>query len=641
VIVAIAVRIAYFIDIRDNPFFDGPVIDAQYYDEIGRRLAAGGGTGQAPFMMPPLFPLLLSVLYRTVDASLHASYVAAHVLQLGLGVVAAWLTFGLGRRYGGPVVGLIAGLAVATSKAQLFVEGDLLATPLAVCLGLVFVVCAARFLDTRQRRDAGLGGLAAGLAALAVPTILIVAVAFGAWLVWRRQHGPALWFGLAMLLPIGPVTLHNWRASSELVAISANGGINFYIGNNPDMPRTAALRPGPEWGRMNDLPLREAGAVTPAARDRWFYAAGLRFWAHEPGQALRYTLQKALLLVHNHEIMRDFDFYYFARHYAALLRVPWWNFAILLALGCVGATLGRRSGSVETLLRLYFVAYAIGIVAFFVTARYRVPLVPVLAVFAAQGLVWLRHAVARRRRAALLGGLALAGAVGTLSIVDWFGVDTVDEIEARYRVATAYENKRDYSEALRRYDAILASAPTHQLAAARAAVVALQLGRPQEAVNRSERLLELHPDYIEPMLNLGTLARQHGDPETARHYFELAIRTDPWSAQAYGFYGMLLVEQGQAQAALQAFDRALQLDPGWQLLRIDRAAAMLAAGDAAAAWREIEAAARVLPASAAIELVRGDALARLDRRTEAVLAWRAGLRLDPAHAALRQRLGLP
>jgi hypothetical protein len=43
------------------------------------------------------------------------------------------------------------------------------------------------------------------------------------------------------------------------VIVSYNGGINFWIGNNPDSERTVAIRPGRSWDAL-DKELRLAGA---------------------------------------------------------------------------------------------------------------------------------------------------------------------------------------------------------------------------------------------------------------------------------------------------------------------------------------------------------------------------------------------
>ncbi len=632
--VALAIRVVYLLDIRDNPFFDSPVIDAQYYRDLGAALARGEGTGRAPFMMPPLYPLVLAGLGRVAGPGPWP----AHLLQIFLGAATAALVAGIGQHLGGRAVGWLAGLLVATSRALLFVEGDFLATPLAIFLDLLFLSWLLRFLQHGRRRDLVASGVACGLGALAVPTVLLSLVVLVSWLCWRRRRADAAIVAVAALLPILPITAYNLRASDAWVWISANGGINFYIGNNANMQHTVALRPGPAWRRMNDLPLRHAGIVVPAARDRWFYAQGLRFWRDEPRRALAQTGEKLVQLLQSHERMRDFDFYYFASHYSRLLRLPGWNFALLLACAGLGIWRARRGGAGETAALLYLASYALAIVAFFVTARYRAPLLPVLAVFAAMGVVWCVDAARRRAWPLLTSGVALAAVIGAMSSTDWFGVEDVDAAEALYRVGTAYQQQGDCARAMQQFEAVLRLQPDHALATAHAAQCDQTQGRLQAAVDRYETLVQTHPDYVEPMVNLANIAWAGGDSASATHYYALAIDTDPFFAPAHGYFGLFLLAQTAAQPAMARLERALALDPGWEALRVDLARACVAAGKAERALRELESVLEVMPATDALEVVRGDALQRLGRRLEARAAWERGLRLNPTNALLQQRL---
>src|SRR3989442_1088308 len=98
----------------------------------------------------------------------------------------AAVPFAIGRRLGGTGVGLLAAALVATSKSLLYLEGDLLATPLALLLDAVAVFFLVRFLQEGEwRRDVVLAGTAFGLSALALPLVLAVVPVLGVWLALR------------------------------------------------------------------------------------------------------------------------------------------------------------------------------------------------------------------------------------------------------------------------------------------------------------------------------------------------------------------------------------------------------------------------------------------------------------------------
>jgi len=67
----------------------------------------------------------------------------------------------------------------------------------------------------------------------------IFAVYIGPLLAWetllegRYFTVEALLFAAGLVLPIIPVTLHNALVGHDFVPIASQGGVNFYIGNNP------------------------------------------------------------------------------------------------------------------------------------------------------------------------------------------------------------------------------------------------------------------------------------------------------------------------------------------------------------------------------------------------------------------------
>ena len=73
---------------------------------------------------------------------------------------------------------------------------------------------------------------------------------------------------LPLCLIIFPVTLRNYLIGDDWVLISANGGVNFYIGNNAHYDSTVAIHPGLHWERLVGNPLlrsRPAGASSSHA----------------------------------------------------------------------------------------------------------------------------------------------------------------------------------------------------------------------------------------------------------------------------------------------------------------------------------------------------------------------------------------
>ena len=97
-------------------------------------------------------------------------------------------------------------------------------------------------------------GFCLGLAALAVANILLFLPMALLWVIvarralpWPRRLLNALPLLLGASLVIAPVTLRNYLIGDDLVLISSNGGINFYLGNNANYEETIRIPPGPAW----------------------------------------------------------------------------------------------------------------------------------------------------------------------------------------------------------------------------------------------------------------------------------------------------------------------------------------------------------------------------------------------------------
>ncbi|HEY5658537.1 MAG TPA: tetratricopeptide repeat protein, partial [Myxococcota bacterium] len=123
---------------------------------------------------------------------------------------------------------------------------------------------------------------------------------------------------------------------------------------------------------------------------------GLDFIRSHPRAWLRLELRKLALSVNAYEpwSIRSFTL---TREFSWVLRLPLVSFGFLAPLALLGILLSR--GAWRRLMPLYAMLGTIltTLLLFFVLSRYRVPAVPVLAIFAAAGLVQLLDALHARR----------------------------------------------------------------------------------------------------------------------------------------------------------------------------------------------------------------------------------------------------
>ncbi len=436
VAVALLFRLLFWVLYSRTPFFHQPVVDASFFDIWARNLAAGHQLQPDVYFKPPLYPYVLAALYRLFGRSLPLIY----TLQMMVGTASAVLVLLLGRRIFTPRIALAGALATALLPIPVFLELQLLAEPLTTFL------CLLALLWLLQGLPAGgpplrwrllLAGLALGVAATGRPNLLILPPVLAVWLglaapVGRPGHRAPAWRAGAVLflgsvLAIAPVTLRNLRAGGELVPVCANFGVNLWTGNNPQADGTSPVPIGVEW---DDLKLRcdQAGAGRAVPSSRYLAREAWRTIAQDPGRAGLLACRKALILLNAAEVRNNIGPAFLARRAGVFTLGRWWpGFWLLAPFALLGLADVRRWGRLSAPLWLYLAALALAVLPFFVNARFRAPLLPVLALFAAAGAYgwrerWRAWRTGNRRPLILGSVLLLAAAV--LVNGDWFGLQS-------------------------------------------------------------------------------------------------------------------------------------------------------------------------------------------------------------------------
>ena len=515
--VALLLRLIHVLAMRASPYFENPVIDAGTYDEVARAIASGRGHPDLIFWQPPGYPYFLGWIY----ALLGPGYLGPRIVQAFLGAATAVLTAWIGARAFGRRVGLAAGYGAALYGMLIYYDGELLTPTLTILLQLGAIALA---IVAKERKGApswwGGSGFAAGLASIVTAPSLVIA---GVLAVFARRRAWVVLVGTA--LAIAPVTLRNLARGGELIPISWNGGINLYIGNNAEYDRTVAVRPDLQWKEMVLEP-RRAGVHGAGAASAWFVAKVARYAASDPGGFLRLQGKKLYLLLAGNEIPRN-QAIYPARAWSPVLRVLLWKipflafpWGILMPLGILGLVVGFRRAP---LLGWIVVAYGIAVLAFFITARYRMPLVPLLLLFAMEGVRWVARDADVRRRTAYAAGLAALFLVGNLN---------------QGPMPRSMNPDAEYSLGVK---------------------LAME-GRPEEAIDLFHSALRKNPRYTEAWVNLGVLEATRGQAAEADSSFRCALELDATNTLALTNLGILWEKKGNVTGALELYRRAAAAD---------------------------------------------------------------------------------
>jgi 4-amino-4-deoxy-L-arabinose transferase-like glycosyltransferase len=259
----LAIRLVYALAVMGDRRVTG---DGREFHLLANVLASTGRYLQ-PFMelyrdraiptaeKPPLYPFVLSISsWLGLD-----SYDAHRVVSCLVGALAVVLIGLIGRRVGGPRVGLIAAGIAAVYPALWMLDGSLRSESLYLPLVALVMLLSYRLLDAPTWPRAALLGLAIGFAALTRGEAVFLVLLLGIPVLLLVPRSGRLRLAAAVvagcLLVVGPWLARNWITFDRPTAISTNeGGLlagancraayhGPLIGSWPCFPRN-----DPRWG---------------------------------------------------------------------------------------------------------------------------------------------------------------------------------------------------------------------------------------------------------------------------------------------------------------------------------------------------------------------------------------------------------
>ncbi len=530
---ALAVRLVYLAEASADPSFDVLIVDSQSYDQHARLLVSEGTFYSRFFWQGFFYPFFLAGTYLVSGGSI----LFARLVQIVLGSCMCALVCALGEKLFDRRIGCAAGMIAALYGPLVYYDAEILDAGFSAIWAVALLLLCLRAREAKSALPALLFGVAGGLAVATRATFAPFFLAAAVWLVLapretgaapRRAAARAGFLAAGFLAAALPVASLAHRATGEFSFLPQSGPLNLFIGNNPDRNATIMIRPGSEWRELTRMPTVQ-GSPSDAEDRRVFMRRFIDYVKSEPGGYAAGLAAKAVEFASSRELPRN-ESMYVARDRSRLLSILVWKagpfgfpFGLLLPLAVAGIALFPRRFPAP--VYLFLALYPAAVVAVFVSGRYRAPVVPVLAVPAAAGLLRLVD-LARARlwpRAAALAASVAAVAVAS-SVAGPFAAERHDyraemhtivgfELMKRNRTREAYE---ELSEALRvhpgwgdahKYIGLLMSGER----------------RHEEAAAHFGKALEQDPDsyflryYLgTTLLNLGKRAEGFAELRTAR-----------------------------------------------------------------------------------------------------------------------------
>ena len=662
---ALAVRLLHTWLLSRSPFFDALLGDAKGYDDWAQRLAAGDWIGTEVFYQAPLYPYFIGVVYKVLGHSLWALRICQSLVGAGSCTLLGLAAY----RFFGFRAGLIAGFGLAIYAPAIFFDALIQKSVLDLFFITMSLWLVARLVDAPADTRSWVGlGLAMGGMSLTRENALVFVGLMVAWIVvlpvmgrlkpapttapfavesgFSRTRSLAA-FALGLALVLMPVALRNYAVGGGFYLTTSQFGPNFYIGNNPQADGTyASLRFGrgaPEYERTDATELAEHAlgrTLTPAEVSGYWTDKALTFITSQPGAWLQLQARKIVLLFNATEML-DTEAQESHAEWSWPLRIGGWfgHLGILVPLAFLGLVVAWPERRRLAILYAMLPTYAASVVMFYVFARYRLPLVPLLLLFAAAGLAalprWLPRAEMRTR--ALVG----TGVAALAVFSNWPMLSTPQMMAiTETNLAVAMQSTGRTAEAAEHYSRAIALQPDYAPAYNNLGVMQRSLGQVDQAIATYERALSLEGEYPDAHYNLANALLQKNRAQEAAEHFRIALQSIPDSAGAANNLGVALANQNRPQDAIAAFRAAVAAEPQSAVAHRNLADALSTAGQIDEAVAEFTRAAALDPKDPATPYNLGIVLIQADRIPDAIAALKTAVALAPTSVDAHNNLGI-
>lgn len=610
---ALGVRLFYLLEFQDNPYFDyiPSGWDQFWYDQAAREFAAGDYFlihSPQPSQFSYFYKFFLGIVYWLVDGNFFLIWSA----QFLFGALASILVYWISMRLFDWRVALTSALLFAMYGPEIFYEGVLYRESLVTFFSLLSCYALILYAERQNKKRLAFAGLSFAFLILCRPNMILMGPFIYAFLFSvERKNGcgyckPMLFFTLAVFLTLLPLSLHMVYMQKHFVFLDASGPRTLLLGNLPEYP-------GKEWLPQYYLPYAKQVGGEPKSYIGVIQYLASKIAENPPGFVGLYA-RKIFYFFNNYEVPSSMN-YYLMKDFSRVLSSPLSNFLIYGTLGLVGMVL--LIGQWERFQILYYFSAGIfiSVCLFYITARFRIPIVPFLMMFSSYAIFYFADRAKKLSARKILGVTVCLSALAysltctkdlrsvPIRPIDYANLGSAYELNSRFynqekaqdlyikawnasaslgssenqiahylapfllRQAIAIYQRGDYSNAIREFERSAAIIYEHGETHTKLALAFKNIGRLAEAIYHAEESLLVEPEKPAVHLLLVQLYTSQGD------YFK---------ARFHGRKTVALIKDEQKKnslsATLQPMENLTQYSSQGSYFEIDHARALVQNG---------------------------------------------------------------
>ncbi len=614
-LLALLIRGIYLYDSSDNPTFSAPIIDSLTYDHTAREAIEGQGITETFFWQQFFYPTLLMVVYSFTNSSI----LCVKLIQIFLGSVTCVIIYRLGENIFGKTAGIIAGCIAAFYGPLIFFDGELLAACWATFAAALLILLLIKISEKNSAKLCLVLGIFAGLSVIIRPNFIPFLFCSGIWLIviWIKQR---IHFGkillciititAGLLIIVMPVAAKNYQVTKRFSFLPGTGGVNIYIGNNPDFEATS-IRPGDKWTEIVELP-RQHGIKTKKGARQFFYNETFKYIRTQPIIFTKGILHKTTEFLSSREMPGNIDVYLF-REWSNIHSLLTWKignfgfpFGILLPLALSGVFFCWRKIPVPIILFIIF--YPATIILMHIEARYRMPVIVPMCILAGAGIVNIKKMIHLGNHRNILIVATAIVVIGCLCSIagPFYSEEHLNyEAELYFSLGDSFDKR----------------------------------GQLKKAIETYSKALDLKPDYAEVHYNIGLLLSDEGKLDQAIAHYNKALKIHYAIANTHDALGIALYKQGKLKEAISHYLEALKIGGGKAHIHSNLAKTLFKTCKVDEAIKHYKKALELEPDGASSHSDLGNVLVMSGKINEAIEHYKTSLKIRPGHAMTLSNLG--
>jgi len=369
-VLAVTVRLFYALIVTHAPLVNDP----KEYDTLGFILSQGKGyvnsLGEPTAFRPPIYPLFLGAIY----------YIAGHdliwvrLMQAILGAGICVLVYLIATTIFDKMIGSLSGYLCCCYPPLIVSTSQILTETLFIfllLLGILLVISRNSYVNLM------ISGFIFGLALLTRPFLIFFFPFLFYWILLNNKYNSLKAMAIlitSILLILSPWTLRNYYRLHSFVPLANLGGLalyNSYVVPKKGFGFISLEGIDDEYYKIKDEP----------KRNKYLIRKSIEYIRENPIKAIALTKIKLLLFTY------PFDGYWYPISFGSKYNVFW---GIILWFSALGIAINLRDNDInKKLIYFLFISFLIGIMVFYGSPRFRLPVEPLLICFAASGVIRL------------------------------------------------------------------------------------------------------------------------------------------------------------------------------------------------------------------------------------------------------------